>query len=120
MSGLRVRSKIWLEIDGQSFLGEGRYRMLAAVQRHGSISAAARDLGLSYRKVWARLQAMEKASPFPLMERRVGGKDGGATHLTAGILGLMKHYEEMREKVNAEADRCFLECFGQGCGDADA
>jgi molybdate transport system regulatory protein len=119
MSELRIRSKIWLEIDGQSFLGDGRYRMLAAVQRHGSISAAARDLGLSYRKVWARLQAMEKASPFPLLERRVGGKDGGATILTAEVLGLMKHYQAMREMVNAEADRCFLECFGQDVGDAN-
>ena len=54
MSRLRVRSKVWLEVDGQAFLGDGRYRLLSAVQRNGSINAAARDLGISYRKVWAK------------------------------------------------------------------
>jgi molybdate transport system regulatory protein len=116
MSQIRVRSKVWLEVDGQSFLGDGRYRLLSAIQRNGSINAAARDLGMSYRKVWAQLQAMEKAAPFTLMERRIGGKDGGATHLTTEMLKLMTQYEKMRTMVNAAADHCFLECFA---GDND-
>ena len=58
MSELRVRSKVWLEVDGQAFLGDGRYRMLVAIERYGSINAAARELGISYRKIWAQLQAM--------------------------------------------------------------
>ena len=111
MSQLRVRSKVWLEVDGQPLLGDGRYRLLTAVQRNGSINAAARELGMSYRKVWSQLQAMEEVSPFPLVERRIGGKDGGATQLTSEICTLMKHFEEMCIRVNAEADRCFLEFF---------
>jgi len=120
MSQLRIRSKVWLEIDGQSFLGGGRYRLLSAIQRNGSINAAARDLGMSYRKVWSQLQAMEEAAPFPLLERRIGGKDGGATHLTPEMLKLMKQFEEVRCKVNAAADRCFFECLGEGKIDADS
>ncbi len=84
MSKLRIRSKVWLEVDGKPFLGDGRHRLLAAIQRNGSISSAARELNLSYRKVWSQLQAMEETAPFSLLERRVGGKDGGATHLTPG------------------------------------
>jgi len=120
MSQLRIRSKVWLEIDGQSFLGDGRYRLLSAIQRSGSINAAARDLRMSYRKVWSQLQAMEEVAPFPLMKRRVGGKDGGATLLTPEILQMMKQFEEMSNKVNAEADRCFSECIGEGNIDVEA
>ena len=111
MKRLRIRSKIWLEVDGQSFLGDGRYLLLSAVQRNGSISAAARDLGLSYRKVWAQLQAMEESAPFPIMERRIGGKGGGASQLTDEILALMEQFKTIRQQVNDEADRCFDTCF---------
>lgn len=112
MNQFRLRSKVWLEVDGHSFLGYGRYQLLTAIQRHGSINAAARDLGLSYRKVWSQLQAMEKVAPFPLMERRVGGRNGGATHLTVAMLKLMNQYEAVYARLNSETDRCFCECFG--------
>ena len=111
MSQIRIRSKIWLEVDGQPFLGDGRYRLLSAVQRNGSINAAAKDLGISYRKAWSQLQSMEESSPFPLIERRIGGKDGGASKLTPEILELMKRFETLRVQVNDEADRCFTTCF---------
>ena len=111
MKQLRIRSKIWLEVNGQAFLGDGRYRLLSAVHRNGSINAAARDLGMSYRKVWAQLQAMEESAPFPIMERRVGGKGGGASQLTDEILKLMEQFKGLRERVNMEADRCFDACF---------
>ncbi len=111
MKQLRIRSKIWLEVDGQPFLGDGRYRLLSAVQRSGSINAAARELGMSYRKVWAQLQAMEESAPFPVLERRIGGKGGGASQLTDEIRELMVQFQALRDQVNREADRCFDECF---------
>ncbi len=114
MNQMRIRSKIWLEVDGQPFLGDGRYRLLSAVQRRGSINAAAKDLGISYRKAWSQLQAMERFSPFPLIERRVGGKDGGASKLTPEILELMERFKTLRIQVNDEADRCFTTCFSAG------
>ena len=114
MKQLRIRSKSWLEVDGHSVLGDGRYRPITAVQRNGSINAAARDLGMSYRKVWAQLQAMEESAPFPIMERRVGGKGGGASQLTDEILELMEQFQGLRNQVNREADRCFDACFKEG------
>jgi molybdate transport system regulatory protein len=111
MKQMKVRSKIWLEVDGKPFLGDGRYRILSAIHQHGSINAAARELGLSYRKVWAQLKAMEETAPFSLLEKRTGGRDGGATLLTPDSLNLLKKFEAMWSKVNAEADRCFAACF---------
>lgn len=106
-----ARSKVWLEVDGQPFLGDGRYRLLRAVDRSGSINAAARELGLSYRKVWTQLQAMEASAPFPLLERRTGGKGGGETRLTPAIRELLKSYDELRRQARLETDRCFEEIF---------
>jgi molybdate transport system regulatory protein len=114
MKKIRIRSKIWLEVDGQAFLGDGRYRLLSAVQRNGSINAAARELDMSYRKVWAQLQSMEESAPFPILNRRIGGKGGGASQLTNEILQLMEQFQNLRYQVNQEADRCFDVCFQEG------
>ncbi len=119
MKQMRIRSKVWLEVDGQPFLGDGRYRLLTAVERTGSISAAARELGMSYRKVWALLQTMEETSPFPILKRRIGGKGGGASQLTGEILELMRGFQQVRDQVNAEADRCFDLYFPWRKTDAD-
>jgi len=119
MTGLRVRSKTWLEIDGQPFLGDGRFRLLMAVQRNGSINAAAKELRISYRKAWAQLQALEEVSPFPLLERRAGGRGGGETRLTPEAKRLIQRFEKLRRQVNHEADRIYADCF-PGAGDKNA
>ena len=111
MSTFSVRSKVWLEYQGRPFLGDGRYRLLVAVAQAGSINAAAKQLGISYRKAWSQLQAMEQHAPFRLLEKRVGGKAGGATLLTAEALTLMKGFQQLRKQVNDGADSCFAECF---------
>lgn len=113
MSDLVARSKVWLEADGQPFLGDGRYRLLLAIQRNGSINAAARELGISYRKAWSQLQAMEESAPFPLLVRKVGGRNGGFSHLTPEILQLMKRYEKLRAQLRNETERCFEVCFAE-------
>lgn len=111
MSEMRVRSKVWLEFDGHPFLGDGRFRLLSTIERSGSINAAAKELGLSYRKVWAQLQAMEKNAPFTLLERRTGGKGGGETRLTPAAQELLRSYRNLREQVNQAADQSFEEIF---------
>ena len=111
MTKLRVRTKTWLEVDGQPFLGDGRYRLLMAVHQNGSINAAANALGISYRKAWAQLQALEEISPVPLLGRRTGGRGGGETHLTKDAIDLMYRFESLRTQVNSAADRFFTECF---------
>ncbi len=115
MSAFRVRSKVWLEFDGQPFLGDGRYRLLVAVARSGSINAAAKELGISYRKAWSQLNAMEEHAPFPLLERRTGGKGGGETQLTTEARKLIEHFEVLRQQVNDFADNSFNKVFSSAC-----
>ncbi|MCF6264960.1 MAG: winged helix-turn-helix domain-containing protein [Desulfuromusa sp.] len=111
MSEIRIRSKIWFEIEGQPLLGEGRFRLLSAVECAGSINAAAKNLGISYRKAWSQLEDMEQHAPFPLLERRVGGKGGGESQLTAETQELLKNFRLLREQINSAADYYFAEVF---------
>jgi len=113
MNGFNVRSKVWLEFQGKPFLGDGRYRLLAAVEAGGSINAAAKQLGISYRKAWSQLQAMEERAPFPLLVRRFGGKGGGETLLTAEAAALLTEFRQLRDHVNRQADLGFEEHFPQ-------
>ncbi len=111
MNEIRVRSKVWLEVDGQAFLGDGRFQTLVAIDRSGSINGAAKELGISYRKIWAQLQAMEENAPFKLLERRTGGKGGGETRLTPATQELLHSYRTLRDHVNRAADQGFEEIF---------
>ena len=57
----QLRSKVWVEdANGEVVFGLGRYRMLDAVKRLGSLQAAAKELKMSYRAIWARVSATEK------------------------------------------------------------
>ena len=114
MSAIVARSKIWLETNGHPLLGDGRYRLLKAIERRGSINAAAREIGVSYRKAWSQLKSMEESAPFPLLVRKVGGKYGGSSTLTAETIQLLRQYEQLRDRIKDETERCSSECFNMG------
>lgn len=75
--------RVWVERAGRAVLGKGRVELLDAIDRHHSISAAARHLGMSYRRAWLLVQSMNEAAGEPLVESATGGAQGGGAHLTA-------------------------------------
>ena len=111
MSRLQVRSKIWLELDGAPFLGAGREQLLRLIHQRGSINAAAQELGLSYRKAWSQLKAMEDKLAHPMVARSKGGTGGGESTLTAAALDLLDRYGRLRCGMNQHVDDKFLETF---------
>ena len=58
---MKVKFKIWIEQDGNVAFAEGRRMLLEAVERLGSLNAAAKELGMSYRAAWGKIKATEKA-----------------------------------------------------------
>lgn len=97
---LEVRSKIWLEVDGQPVFGQGRDRLLRLVGTSGSINAAAREMGIPYRKAWSYIDAMEKRLGFPLVTRVKGGSGGGESSLTPQAVALLEKYESLQDGFN--------------------
>lgn len=96
-AGIQVRSKIWLEVDGEPVFGQGRERLLRLVQATGSINAAAKEMGIPYRKAWTFIDAMEKRLGFPLVNRLKGGSGGGASTLTPQAEELLRKYDLLRQ-----------------------
>lgn len=109
---MEVRSKIWLAIDGEAVFGSGREALFKAIEKHGSINKAAKEINLSYRKALSYIQTMEQRLGKTLVERKTGGLHGGGASLTEDAREFMKKYEELEEGVNEMIDKKFLEVFG--------
>ncbi len=103
-----IRSKIWLvDASGDVVFGLGRLKILEAVQRNGSINAAAKALKMSYRGVWGRIRATEERLGRPLLIKNIGGASGGGSELTPFALSLMEMFREAQGAVINESDRLF-------------
>jgi molybdate transport system regulatory protein len=79
---MKPRYNFWLESDGQVAISVWRVRLLAAIARTGSISAAARAMGVPYRVAWQKINEMETLLGEKLVDTQVGGKQGGGAVLT--------------------------------------
>ena len=72
-----IRGRIWVEKDGELYMGWGRAMLLENIDRLGSLSAAARAMQLGYRNAWLWVEAVNRLSPVPLVEKTTGGVGGG-------------------------------------------
>lgn len=96
----QIRSKLWIEdADGEVVFGLGRYRILEAIDRLGSLHAAAKDLRMSYRAVWCRVRASEERLGKPLVTRQ-----GRGSALTPLAVKLMKQFRRIQSVVEKESD----------------
>ncbi|MFZ5764506.1 MAG: winged helix-turn-helix domain-containing protein [Thermodesulfobacteriota bacterium] len=98
-----VHSKIWIEDEeGHVVFGEGRYRILEAVDRLRSLQKAAVELKMSYRAVWGRIKASEERLGKALVAR-----EGRGSRLTPYAAQLMSRYLELQKRIRQEADAAF-------------
>ena len=104
MNDISIRNRLWLMKDGRSFLGEGRVALLKAIEEHGSISAAARSMNMSYKKAWEAIDAMNSLSDEPLVIRTTGGSGGGGTKVTKAGKEAIELYENINSKCNEFLD----------------
>lgn len=74
---MELNAKVWMSQNGRVVFGRGRAELLDAIDAAGSISAAARRLGMSYRHAWTILRTSEKRLGRPLVHRSRGGAGGG-------------------------------------------
>lgn len=63
-------------------IGPGKVDLLEAIEAHGSLSAAARALGMSYRRAWLLLETMNRCFRSPVVVTAAGGSGGGGSALT--------------------------------------
>lgn len=106
-----LRPKIRLLIGDAVTLGPGKAALLQAIGETGSISAAARAMGMSYRRAWSLVDRMNGDFAGPLVERATGGKGGGGAGLTDLGREALARYLAIEEKA-ARAVADDLEAFG--------
>ncbi len=90
---MEIRSRIWIEKDGEPFIGFGRIKLLKMVDDKMSINAAAKELRMSYKKAWKLLNEMNLMTEKPIVIKNIGGKDGGGTVLTEYGKKLIQDFE---------------------------
>lgn len=98
-----LRVKIRLMLGRDIAIGPGKADLLAAVQATGSISAAARTLGMSYKRAWYLLDTMNRCFQAPVVETVKGGRGHGGAALTATGEGVLVLYRSITRKAEATA-----------------
>lgn len=93
----KIKSRIWIEADGNILLGEGRVSLLKAIENTGSLTKAAKSLGMSYKKAWSLIDAVNKRAEKPVTTSSIGGKGGGGAELTPYGKSLVNVYETINE-----------------------
>jgi molybdate transport system regulatory protein len=102
---MKIRHKIWLERNDKVIFGQGREKILEAIEECHSLNAAAKKLQMSYRAAWARLKASEERAGIKLVESDGAGK---GMRLTPEAKELLVRFKKMERETNA-----LMEKFGR-------
>jgi len=109
---MRPKIKIWIENEaGDILFGEGKTSLLERIDALGSISKAAAEVGMDYKKAWGHIYLIEKKINNMIIVRKKGGKNGGGSALTQKGRELIHAYRAYREAVIAFSDEKFQELF---------
>lgn len=93
----KIKSRIWIEADNNVLLGEGRVRLLKAIEKTGSLSKAAKSLNMSYKKAWTLIDAVNKSAKEPVVITSIGGSGGGGAKVTEYGFKLIHIFEEINK-----------------------
>jgi len=104
---LEIGGSVWLQAGTNTLGGASRIALLAAIGETGSITSAAKAVGMSYKGAWDAVDAMNNLAGEPLVVRLTGGKGGGGTTLTPRALKLIATFRAVERE-----HRRFLERAG--------
>lgn len=105
---LKLNYKIWFsDIEGHGIMGDGKWKILKAIDETGSLKGACDKLGITYRHTWNDLKEIEKAFGFPLLETTRGGAEGGSMKLTPNGKKLIEAFDHFHQNVDSLIQQYF-------------
>ncbi|SAL24678.1 ModE family transcriptional regulator [Caballeronia sordidicola] len=104
---IEVGGAVWFRSGNETLGGAARIALLSAIQQTGSITGAAKAVGMSYKAAWDAIDAMNNLAGAALVVRATGGRGGGGTTLTPKALKLIDTYRAIERE-----HRVFLERAG--------
>jgi molybdate transport system regulatory protein len=96
-------------------VGPGKIAVLEEIGRTGSISAAGRALGISYRRTWTLVEELNRSLGRPVVQTSAGGAGGGGANLTEAGRAVVACYRAIEAESAASAER-HLAALHQACG----
>lgn len=99
MKRKEIRVRCWVDIDGERFFGPGPAQLLRLIDSTGSISQAARAMGMSYRKAWDIVDNVNTRGKKPFVMAQKGGQSGGGAQLTETGRKALVAYEKLAGKI---------------------
>ena len=99
-SNIRCRSRFRIMLGDLIALGPGKVDILESIDQVGSISEAARQSNISYRRAWDMVDTMNQCFSEPLVESVTGGKGGGGATLTSLGKRVVEIYRNMEKKAS--------------------
>lgn len=109
---IALQGAVWMTVGGESLGGHGRIGLLSAIDETGSITHAAKAIGMSYKAAWDAVDTMNNLAGAPLVQRSAGGRGGGSTRLTERGRQLVQRYLQINEM-----HRRFVEQLSAGGAD---
>ena len=99
-----ICGSLWIECDGERFFGPGRVELLQKIEKTGSISKAAKEMGMSYKKAWDLVNNMNTMAAQPFVLTSTGGEKGGGSVISEEAKQMIQYHRQLRERF-----RQFLE-----------
>lgn len=96
----KIKFKCWVEDKGEKFYGPGPNELIKRIQKEGSISKAAGQMHLSYKKAWELVQRLNHHSEEPLVVLKKGGQHGGGAEITPHGIKIIEEYDSLQNKMN--------------------
>jgi molybdate transport system regulatory protein len=98
-----ARLKVSIVFESGARIGPGKAKLLESIRDTGSISAAARDMGMSYKRAWLLLDSMNQTFTEPVVTAAPGGAGGGGALLTPFGAEVLARYRRINDRAAATA-----------------
>jgi molybdate transport system regulatory protein len=98
-----ARIRISIIFESGARIGPGKAQLLQSIRDSGSISAAARNMGMSYKRAWLLLDSINQAFTEPVVTAATGGSGGGSATLTAFGIEVIERYRRVQDEANRVA-----------------
>ena len=98
-----ARPRVSIVLESGARIGPGKISLLESIRDTGSISAAAREMGMSYKRAWLLLDSMNRAFREPVLTAAPGGAGGGGATLTPFGAELLERYHCLLNKAVGQA-----------------
>lgn len=110
--------RISIVFESGARIGPGKAKLLESIRDTGSISAAARDMGMDYKRAWTLLDSMNQAFTEPVVSAAPGGARGGGAILTSFGIEVLARYRRIEEQAEALAAEDMAALRGRAKPDA--